>query len=63
MLINLFRGSKLSQENYERIKIGEEELENVFTFVYLGAEVPADGDPLISVKHRCDIAWGRFGEY
>ena len=27
------------------------------------AEVPADGDPVIPVKHRCDIAWGRFGEY
>ena len=51
------------QENYEKIKIGEEELDNVFTFVYLGAEVPADGDPVIPVKHRCDIAWGRFGEY
>ena len=51
------------QEKYEKVKIGEEELENVFTFVYLGAEVPADGDPVIPVKHRCDIAWGRFGEY
>ena len=50
------------QEKYEKIKIGEEKLDNVFTFVYLEAKVPADGDPAIPVKHRCDIVWGRFGE-
>ena len=51
------------QENYDKIKIGTEELKNVFSFVYLGAEVPSDGDPSICVIHHCDIAWGRFGEY
>ena len=51
------------QDTYEKVKIGSEELDNVFTFIYLGAEIPADGDGLIPVKHRCDVAWGRFGEY
>ena len=36
---------------------------NVFTFNYLGAEIPGDGDPTILAKHRCDVSWGRFGDY
>ena len=51
------------QATYEKVKIGAEELENVYSFVYLGAEIPSDGDPLIPVKHRCDVAWGRWGDY
>jgi hypothetical protein len=35
-------------------------LENVLSFVDLDAEIPSDGDPELHVKHRCDIAWGRF---
>ena len=48
---------------YDKVKIGNEELENVYTFNYLGAEIASDGDVVIPVKHRCDVAWGRFGEY
>ena len=51
------------QETYDKVKIGTEELENVYSFVYLGAEIASDGDPEITAKHRCDVAWGRFGEY
>ena len=51
------------QNTYDKVKIGNDELENVFTFTYLGAEISGDGDPLIPVKHRCDVAWGRFGDY
>jgi len=51
------------QATYEKVKIGEEELDNVYTFVYLGAETPGDGDPLIPVKHRCDVSWGSWGDY
>ena len=47
----------------DKVKIGTEELENVYSFVYLGSEVPSDGDPDITLKHRIDIAWGRFVEY
>ena len=46
---------------YYMIENGE--LENIYAFTYLGAEIPGDGDPLVPVKHRCDVAWGRFGEY
>ena len=31
--------------------------------MYLGAEIPSDGDPEVSLKHRIDIAWARFAEY
>ena len=51
------------QATYEKVTIGAEELENVYSFVYLGAEIPSDGDPIIPVKHRCDVAWGRWGDY
>ena len=51
------------QVTYDKVKIGNEDLENVYRFVYLGAEIPSDGDPEIPVKHRCDIVWGRFSEY
>ena len=45
------------------MKIGDEELENVYTFTYLGVEVAGDGDPLVTAKHRCDVAWAKFNEY
>ena len=51
------------QDTYEKVTIGNDELENIYAFTYLGAEIPGDGDPLVPVKHRCDVAWGRFGEY
>ena len=51
------------QKTMEKVTLGEEELENVYSFCYLGAEIPGDGDSSVTVKHRCDIARGRFGEY
>lgn len=47
----------------DKVKIGTNTLENVYSFVYLGAEIASDGDPEVTVKHRCDIAWARFNEY
>ena len=38
-------------------------LENVYTMVYLGAEVAGDGDQQVTFKHQKDIAWGRYNEY
>ena len=38
-------------------------LENVYSFVYLGSELAADGDQQVTLKHRCDVAWGRFNEH
>ena len=51
------------QSSLPKVNIGSEELENVYLFNYLGADVPGDGDVEIPVKHRCDVAWGSFGEY
>ena len=31
--------------------------------VYLGAEIAGDGDQKVTLKHRCDIEWGRFAEH
>ena len=51
------------QKTLPKVKIGEQVLENVFVFEYLGAAIAADGDQTITLKHRCDVAWGRFGQY
>ena len=44
-------------------RIGNEELENVYAFIYLGAEIAGDGNPEITIRHRINVGWGRFGEY
>ena len=57
------RKVKAKQEELPHVKLGDETLENVYSFVYLGSEQAADGDPTVPVKHRTGVAWGRFGEY
>ena len=54
---------ELAQSQFDKVKIGNLELENLYAFVYLGTEIAGDGDQEVTVKHRCDISWGRFGEY
>ena len=51
------------QKSYPKVKIGNKEIENVLEFEYLGANVPNDGDVEVPITHRCNIAWGRFGQY
>ena len=51
------------QKELDPVKIGNEQLDNVYTFTYLGAEVAGDGDPLVPVQHRCNVAWAKFNEY
>ena len=51
------------QSTLEKVSIGTDELENVYSFIYLGAEIAADGDQSVTVKHRIGIAWGSFNEY
>ena len=51
------------QESLEKVTMGSECLENVYSFQYLGAEIAGDGDQEVTVKHRIDIAWGRFTFY
>ena len=46
-----------------KVKLDGKDLDNVNSFVYLGAEITGDGDHSITMKHRCNIAIGRFGEY
>ena len=51
------------QSSLEKVQMGQEELENVYSCVYLGAEIAGDGDQKVTMKHRSDIAWGRFNNY
>ena len=51
------------QNSLPKVKIGQHELENVYSFVYLGSEIAADSDQQVTLKHRCDIAWGRFSQH
>ena len=40
--------------------LGGQELENVYSFVYLGAEIAGNGNHETPLKHRSEFAWGRF---
>ena len=51
------------QQTLPNVRIGSSDLDNVYSFTYLGAEIAADGNPEITVRHRINIAWGRYGEY
>ena len=51
------------QKTLDKVRIGNDELDNVYSFVYLGAEIAGDGDMEITVTHRTNIAWGRFNDY
>ena len=51
------------QETFDKVKMGSSYLENVYSFIYLGAEIAGDGDQEVTLKHRVDIAYGRFAEY
>ena len=51
------------QDELPKVHIGSNELENVCTAIYLGAEISGDGDSEITAQHRCNIAVGKFNEY
>ena len=51
------------QEQFAKVVMGDEELSNVYSFVYLGAEIAGDGDQQVTLKYRCDIAWGRYNSH
>ena len=55
--------TEVHQATLPKVHINNSELENVYSFTYLGADIPADGNPEVAVQHRTNIAWGRFGEY
>ena len=41
--------------------IGDDVLDNVLTFEYLGSRLQCDGDDQVDVRHRMDIAQAAFG--
>ena len=51
------------QKKVPKVKMGDNELKNLYSAVCLGAEVPSDGDKIITLKHFSDIAGARFNEY
>ena len=51
------------QKSLPKVMMGDQELENAYAMVYLGAQVAGDGDQQVTFKHRKDIAWGKFNEY
>ena len=42
------------------VKVNDTEIENVHSFIYLGAKQQGDGDEEVDVKHRMDIAQATF---
>ena len=58
------RIKRINTEKYqEQVHIGQDDLNNVYSFVYLGVEIASDGDPEVTIQHRINIIWGQFGEY
>ena len=51
------------QASLPKVMMGQDQLDNVYSFVYLGAEIAADGDQHVTLKHQSDIAWGRYREH
>ena len=51
------------QKTLPTVKMGDNELQNVYSAVYLGAEIAGDGDQKVTFKHRSDIARSRFNDY
>jgi hypothetical protein len=47
------------QKNLDTVKIGDESLDKLYTFTYLGAGTAGDVDPVVQSKNR----WFKFNEY
>ena len=45
----------------DKVSIGNDVLENVLNFEYLGSRLQCDGDDRVDVRHRMDIAQAVFG--
>ena len=52
-----------NQSTLSKVHINQSEPENVYLFVYFGAEIAADGDQEVTVKPRIDVTLGGFAEY
>ena len=51
-----------AQKALPAIKCGGRDLKNVYVFKYLGSLFTADGDHLVDVKRRVDLATARMGQ-
>ena len=52
---------RAAEANLDKVRIGDDILANVLTFDYLGSRRKCDGDDLVDVRHRMDIAQAAFG--
>ena len=52
---------RAAEATLAKVSIGDDILENVLTFEYLGSRLQCDGDDLVDVRHRMDIAQAAFG--
>ena len=52
---------RAAEATLAKVSIGDDILENVLPFEYLGSRLQCDGDDLVDVRHRVDIAQAAFG--
>ncbi len=51
---------KAAQEELEKVRLEQEDLQKVLHLKYLGIMQSGDGDPIVPVDHRMTISWTRF---
>ena len=52
---------RAAEATLDKVNIGDDVLDNVLTFQYLGSRLQCDGDDQVDVRHRMDIAQTAFG--
>ena len=52
---------RAAEATLDKVNIGDNVLENVLNFEYLGSRLQCDGDDQVDVRHRMDIAQAVFG--
>ena len=52
---------RASEATQDKVNMGDDVLENVLNFVYLGSRLQCDGDDQVDIRHRMDIAQVVFG--
>ena len=53
---------KEAEKGRQHVAMEGRQIENVYNFIYLGCKTQADGDCMVDVKHRMDIAEAAFNE-
>ena len=51
---------RAAEATLDKVNIGDDVLDNVLTFEYLGSRLQCDGDDQVDVRHRMDIAQTAF---